>query len=112
MLGTNHRVRNTPVRSRTTKLHRAISPSMKDQWSGKTFRSCFLPRVARPRRSSAHPAAAPTFEGFLAFAGLAPLVGATFVCALIVWSLSRLIVVALPEAGADSLGEITAGDQV
>ena len=28
--------------SRTTKLHSAISPSMNDQWSGKTLRICFF----------------------------------------------------------------------
>src|SRR6478736_736503 len=111
MLGRNHRVRKTPVRS-STKLHRAISPSMNDQWSGKTLRSCFLPRPARPRRSSAQPAAAPTFDGFFALAGVAPLVPATLVCVLIVLSRSRLVVVALPETGADSLGEVTRRDQV
>src|SRR6478609_2293419 len=112
MLGRNHRVRKTPVRRSTTKLHSAISPSMNDQWSGKTLRSCFLPRPARPRRSSAQPAAAPTFDGFFALAGLPPLVPATFACVLIVLSLSRLVVVALPETGADSLGEVTRGNQV
>ena len=45
--------------SRTTKLHSAISPSMKDQWSGKTLRSCFLLSPARPVRSSAQLATAP-----------------------------------------------------
>ena len=31
--------------SRTTKLHSAISPSMNDQWSGKTLRRFFLASV-------------------------------------------------------------------
>ena len=39
------------------KDHRAISPSMNDQCSGKTLRTgmSFLPAPARPRRSSSHP---------------------------------------------------------
>src|SRR4028119_2411857 len=52
MLGLNHSVRNTPVSSKITKLHSAISPNMKDQWSGKTLRSCFLSAPPRPSRSS------------------------------------------------------------
>ena len=36
-LGTNQNVRNVPVSSRMTSEYIAISPSMKDQWSGKTF---------------------------------------------------------------------------
>ena len=35
-----------------TKLQSAISPSMNDQWSGKTLRTCFFMAVARPVRSS------------------------------------------------------------
>src|SRR5687768_4862339 len=54
MLGLNHRVRNVPVSSRITKLHSAISPSMKDQWSGNTLRSCFFAIPATPVRSSIH----------------------------------------------------------
>ncbi len=69
MLGTNQNVRNTPVRSRTTKLHSAISPSMNDQWSGKTLRRFFRISVARPSRSSAQVAAAPALLGFEAIAG-------------------------------------------
>src|SRR5688500_5393299 len=68
MLGLNHSVRKTPVSSRTTKLHSAISPSMKDQWSGKTLRTCFLVAAAMPVRSSAQFAAAPILLGL---AGLA-----------------------------------------
>ncbi len=60
MLGLNQSVSSVPVSSRTTKLHSAISPSMKDQWSGKTLRICFFIAVARPVRSSAQLAAAPT----------------------------------------------------
>src|SRR5687768_9262178 len=57
MLGSNQNVRKTPVSSRTMKDHRAISPSMNDQCSGKTLRTgrSFLPAAARPRRSSSHP---------------------------------------------------------
>ena len=65
MLGVNQKVRKTPVSSRTTKLHSAISPSMKDQWSGKTLRQVLALSVARPRRSSAQPAAAPALLGLL-----------------------------------------------
>src|SRR6476661_7174038 len=63
MLGLNHSVRKTPLSSRTTKLHSAISPSMKDQWSGKTLRRFFLAIVARPSRSSAQVATAPALLG-------------------------------------------------
>ncbi len=77
MLGTNQRVRNTPVSSRTTKLHRATSPSMNDQWSGKTLRICFFMAVARPRRSSAQLATAPTLLGFCAVAAEPRLLSAT-----------------------------------
>ena len=42
MRGWNHSVRKTPVSRSTTKLHSAISPSMKDQWSGKTLRRFFF----------------------------------------------------------------------
>ena len=48
--GLNQKERKTPVRSRMTKLHSAISPSMKDQWSGKTLRSCFFSNPPRPMR--------------------------------------------------------------
>ena len=59
MLGTNQNVRNTPVSSRTTKLHNAISPSMNDQWSGNTLRRFLRAIVASPSRSSAQVAIAP-----------------------------------------------------
>src|SRR3954447_21047571 len=57
MLGLNQSERNTPVSSRMTKLHRAHSPSMNDQWSGKTLRSCFFASPPRPMRWSSHLAA-------------------------------------------------------
>jgi len=38
-LGTNQKVRNVPVSSRMISENIAISPSMNDQWSGKTFLS-------------------------------------------------------------------------
>src|SRR3990170_3408593 len=79
MLGSNHRVRNTPVSSRTTKLHSAISPSMKDQWSGKTLRSDKpLVALARPSLSSAQVATAPArLAPLLGVAGSVPFVEAT-----------------------------------
>src|ERR1700712_4235909 len=110
MLGRNHRVRKTPVSSRTMKLHRAISPSMKDQWSGKTLRRFFLASPASPSRSSAHSAAAPTLLGLAALLALVPLVRATD--SVLIRSLSLHIVVALPEAGANGFGEVAGGDQV
>ncbi len=82
MLGLNHKVRKTPVSRRTTKLHRAISPSMKDQWSGKTFRTCFFIAEARPRRSSAQLAAAPTLLGFFAVAAVSRLLVATLLVSM------------------------------
>ncbi len=82
MLGVNHRVRKTPERSSTTKLHSAISPSMKDQWSGKTLRRFFFITVARPRRSSAQVAAAPILLGFFAVAALVLLVATLLVSML------------------------------
>ena len=66
MLGWNHNVRNTPVSRRTTKLHSAISPSMNDQWSGKTLRRFFFMAVPRPSRSSAQLATAPIRAGLRA----------------------------------------------
>jgi hypothetical protein len=38
MLGLKKNVRKVPVSSSTMKLYSAISPSMNDQWSGKTLR--------------------------------------------------------------------------
>src|SRR3954467_10198372 len=99
MLGVNHRVRNTPVSRRTTKLHRAISPSMKDQWSGKTLRRFFFARVASPRRSSAHPATAPARLGCLAVAAVELVLATLLVSMLMRGSLARaLLGVALPVA--------------
>src|SRR3954451_11762630 len=70
MLGVNHSVRKTPLSSRTTKLHSAISPSMKDQWSGKTLRRFFFAREASRSRSSAHSAKAPALLGLDAVAAV------------------------------------------
>ncbi len=41
--------------TRTMKQYRAISPSMNDQWSGKTLLSDRRANVAAPSRSSNHP---------------------------------------------------------
>src|SRR4051794_18521860 len=102
MLGLNHSVRNTPVSNRMTKLHSAISPSMKDQWSGKTLRICFLVAVARPSRSSAHVAAPAALLGLLVVAGLVPLVEVV----VLIGSPT------FPVARADRFGEALSGDQV
>ena len=45
-------VRNVPDSSTATKLHRAISPSMNDQWSGKIFRPSSLTKPEMLVRSS------------------------------------------------------------
>src|SRR3954447_23787477 len=103
--GVNHRLRNTPVSKSTTKLHSAISPSMNDQWSGKTLRRFFFASVARPSRSSAQPAAAPTLLGLLAVAGRSWLVEA-------ILRMSSAISTTLPEARSDRLGEVPAGGQI
>src|SRR6266508_359867 len=51
--GLNQKVRNVPDSSRMMKLYSAISPSMNDQWSGKTLRSaCLNPDLPMPSRSS------------------------------------------------------------
>src|SRR3954464_15520470 len=101
MLGLNHSVRKVPVTRSTTKLHSAISPSMKDQWSGKTLRICFFARPASPERSSAQVAASPSRLRLGALAAVLPFVVAV---------LTRLTHV--PVAGADRLREVTLGDQV
>src|SRR4029078_3774406 len=86
MLGLNHSDRKTPVSSRTTKLHSAISPSMNDQWSGKTLRRFFLPTAARPRRSSAQLAAAPILLGLDAVAAVPVLLVATLLVSMLIRS--------------------------
>src|SRR3954453_12916718 len=101
MLGLNHSVRNVPVSSRTTKLHRAISPSMKDQWSGKTLRTCFLASVARPTRSSTQLAAPPIRFGFSGLAAVRALVVAGLISSP-----------TFPVARADRLVEVMLGDEV
>src|SRR3954451_9709872 len=95
--GLNQRLRNTPVSSSTTKLHSAISPSMNDQWSGKTLRICFLARPAMPVRSSAQAATAPMREGLAGFAAILALV---------------LMSTSFPEARTHRFGEVARGDQV
>ena len=118
MLGLNHSVRKTPLRSRTTKLHSAISPSMKDQWSGKTLRRFFLATVARPRRSSAQLATAPARLGFLAVAAVELVVATLLVSMLMTGysgpgSFARAgLGVALPVAGSDGFEEVALGHQV
>ena len=74
MLGLYQSVSRVPVSSSTTKLQSAISPSMNDQWSGKTLRICFLATPAMPVRSSVHVAAAPIGFFFGALAACRPLV--------------------------------------
>src|SRR4051812_11859388 len=111
MLGLNQRVRNTPLSSSTTKLQSATSPSMNDQWSGKTLRRLPLPSLARPSRSSAHVAAAPTFDGLAALAGLRPLPrakGRRLAVSVVDISCSP----AFPETRSDRLGEIALSGQV
>src|SRR6478672_8406349 len=63
-LGTNQKVRNAPVNRQTIIEYIAISPSMNDQWSGKTFLARKETPLAAPRRSSIQPAMPP--RGFWA----------------------------------------------
>src|SRR6476469_5477053 len=98
MLGLNHRVRNVPVISSTTNDHSAISPSMNDQWSGKTLRICFFDTVANPVRSSAQLAMAPR--------GFAFLTGAGVLAVVLTKSAS------FPEARPHRLREVAGGDEV
>src|SRR6478735_4418855 len=105
MLGRNHRVRNTPVSSRTTKDHSAISPSMNDQWSGNTLRRFFRMAVASPSRSSNHPATAPALCGFCAVAAFERLVSAILL-------VSTDMSATLPETRPDGLVEPVQGSQV
>src|SRR5690348_1657373 len=107
MLGLNQSVRNTPVSSRMTKLQSAISPSMKDQWSGKTLRICFLVAVARPRRSSAQVATAPAGFGLEVVAGVVPLVTTPLEDAVVLIRSPTF-----PVARADRLMEVAGRDQV
>src|SRR4051794_34923479 len=107
MLGVNQRLRKTPLRSSTTKLHSAISPSMNDQWSGKTLRRFFLARVASPSRSSAHSATAPARFGLEAIAAVEFVVATLLVSMLMSYSFARaLLGVALPVAGSDGFLEV------
>ena len=105
MLGSNHSVRNVPVSSRITKLHSAISPSMNDQWSGKTLRSCVFIAVPRASRSSAQLATMPALLGLPAMAGSVLLLSATLL-------VSTFNVVTLPEARADRFDEVARRDQI
>ena len=58
--GTKYSDRKIPVAIRTTKEYSAISPSMKDQWSGKILSRKTRPALATPRRSSSSSTALPT----------------------------------------------------
>src|SRR5215212_5608287 len=123
MLGWNHRLRNTPVRSSTTKLHRAISPSMNDQWSGKTLRRFFFIAVPSPRRSSAQMAAPPTRDGFLALAASVRLLRTKRPVSMLTRGLRSKrngvsirmgcsFGITLPEARAHRFGEIAPGHKI
>src|SRR4051794_428594 len=105
MLGVNQNVRNVPVSSSTTNDHSAISPSMKDQWSGKTLRAKTFVSVPSFNRSSAHPAAAPALFGFLGVAAVPRLVSAILL-------VSRDMSASLPETRPDGLVEVASCYQV
>src|SRR6476619_3971704 len=102
MPGLYQSVSSVPVSSSTTKLHSAISPSMNDQWSGKTLRICFLARPASPVRSSAQVATPAMGLALGALAAFLPLVVAVLICSSPTF----------PVAGADRLGEVALGHQV
>ena len=46
--GTKYKDKKMPVASRTTNEYNAISPNMKDQWSGKILSSNTRPPLATP----------------------------------------------------------------
>ena len=63
MEGSKNIVRKTPEISRMTKLYSAISPNMKDQWSGKTLRAKNFTNPAPERRwSRKSPPTAPSLR--------------------------------------------------
>src|SRR6185312_244009 len=88
--------------SSTTNDHSAISPSMKDQWSGKTLRAKTFVSVPSFNRSSAHPAAAPALFGVAAVP--------RFVSAILL--VSRAMSASLPETRPDGLVEVVSRHQV
>jgi len=61
--GTKNSARYVPVSSKITNDHSAISPSMNDQWSGKTFRNATRQPRAAWNRSSSQPPSPLTASG-------------------------------------------------
>src|SRR5689334_12925785 len=108
MLGWNQNVRNVPDSSRTMNDHSAISPSMKDQCSGKTLRSGMsLLLAAKPSRSSIQATGPDAFlPNSVFWIGVYSLVSAI--------ALVQLLLVASQfwVARRDDLLEVTQGNQV
>ena len=101
--GTNQNVRNMPVSSSTTNDHSAISPSMKDQWSGKTLRQV-LPR----QRGQAEPVVGPAGHGAGLVRLLAPSRRCRGWCRRSCWCPGTWSA-SLPETRPDGLGRSRAG---
>ena len=100
------------------KLHSAISPSMNDQWSGKTLRICFFMAVARPVRSSSVGRDGADRVGLGRLGRRVALVVATLLVSMLFaprpGRAPRLHVgvVALPEAWPDGFGEVALRHEV
>ncbi len=100
--GSKNSARYVPVSSRITKDQSAISPSMNDQWSGKTFFIRTRTPLAPWNRSSSHPPTPSRRRPGSLYGHLAGRITT-------VRSLSSS---ALPEARADRLREVAGGRDV
>src|ERR1700733_1177771 len=111
--GLKNSARYGPVSSRITNDQSAISPSMKDQWSGKTFRIRTRTPLAPWNRSSSHPPTPETAGGiFTASSLIRPprwRSESAFADTLCFPIRSQARSSALPEARADRLREVACG---
>src|SRR6266700_7451994 len=114
--GTKNSARYVPVSSRITKDHSAISPSMNDQWSGKTFLIRTLTPLAPWNLSSSHPPTPSRAGGILTESSLIRpprwRSESAFADALCFPIRSQARSSALPEARADRLREVAGGRDV
>src|SRR3984893_7985049 len=114
--GSKNSARYVPVSSRITNDHSAISPSMKDQWSGKTSRIRTRTPLAPWNRSSSHPPTPETAGGIFTASSLIPSPRwrskSAFADALVFPIRSQARSSALPEARADRLREVASGRDV
>src|SRR6202035_2662835 len=111
--GLKNSARYVPVSSRITNDQSAISPSMNDQWSGKTFLIRTRTPLAPWNRSSSHPPTPETAGGiFTASSLIRPprrRSESAFADALCFPIRSQARSSALPEARADRLREVACG---